>query len=183
MSEYPYTIDNGGGEQLTFVGIGHDERGEYLEIHNTVAPGAGPPMHVHYLQEEGLTVERGTMGYEVLGEEEGRAGPGESAIFAPGVAHRFWNAGDDELVCTGFARPPDNVEYLLTEIYSSMRRNGGKRPGTFDGAYLSRRYGDEFGMLAVPRPVRFLFPVIVVVGGLLGWDRRFAGAPEPIRRS
>jgi hypothetical protein len=30
MSEYPYTIDNGGGEQLTFVGIGHDERGEHL---------------------------------------------------------------------------------------------------------------------------------------------------------
>ena len=83
MSEYPNTIDNGGGEQLTFVGIGHDERGEYLEIRNTVAPGAGPPMHAHYLQEEGLTVERGTMGYQTLGGKERRAGPGESATFAP----------------------------------------------------------------------------------------------------
>jgi quercetin dioxygenase-like cupin family protein len=183
MSEHPHTIDNGGGEQLTFVGIGRDERGEYLEIRNTVAPGAGPPMHVHHLQEEGLTVERGTMGYQVLGEEERRAGPGESATFAPGVAHRFWNAGEDELVCTGFARPPDNLEYFLTEIYASMRRNGGKRPGAFDGAYLSRRYRDEFGMLAVPRPVqRFLFPVVVAVGRALGWDRRFADAPEPVRR-
>ncbi len=184
MNEYPYTIENGGGEQLTFVGTGHDEQGEYLEARNTVAPGAGPPMHVHHLQEEGLTVERGTMGYQVLGEEERRVGPGESATFAPGVAHRFWNAGEDELVCTGFVRPPDNLEYFLSEIFASTRRNGGKRPGLFDAAYLLRRYGDEFGMMVPPQPVqRILFPVIVAAGRVLGWDRRFADAPEPVRRA
>jgi quercetin dioxygenase-like cupin family protein len=184
MSEYPYTIDNGGGERLTFVGTGHDERGEYLEIRNTVSPGAGPPMHVHHLQEEGMTIERGTMGYEVLGEEERRAGAGENVTFAPGVAHRFWNAGEDELVGTGFVRPPDNLEYFLTEIFASTRRNGGKRPGAFDAAYLTRRYRDEFGMLAVPQPVqRLLFPVVVAVGRALGRHRRFAGAPEPVRRT
>lgn len=183
MSDYPRTIDNGGGERLTFVGIGRDERGEYLEVRNEVAPGAGPPMHVHHLQEEGLTVERGTMAYLEQGGEERRAGPGETATFAPGVAHKFWNAGDDELVCTGYARPPDNLEYFLTEIYASMRRNGGKRPGTFDAAYLTHRYGDEFGMSEIPQPVqRVVFPVVVGVGRLLGWDRRFAGAPEPVRR-
>lgn len=183
-TEHPHTIDNGGGERLTFVRVAGDERGEFLEVRNTVSPGAGPPMHVHHLQEEGLTVERGTMGYQVVGEEERRAGPGESAIFAPGVAHRFWNAGDDELICTGFARPPDNLEYFLTEIYASMRRSGGKRPGAFDAAYLSRRYRSEFEMLEVPRAVqRFLFPMIVAVGRVLGWHRRFAGAPEPVRRS
>jgi quercetin dioxygenase-like cupin family protein len=183
MSDYPRTIDNGGGERLTFVGVRRDERGEYLEARNSVSPGAGPPMHVHYLQEEGVTVERGTMGYQVLGEEERRAGPGESATFAPGVAHRFWNAGEDELVCTGYARPPHNLEYFLTEIYASMRRNGGKRPGSFDGAYLSRRYRDEFAMLDIPQPVqRFVFPVVVAVGKALGWDRRFRDAPEPVRR-
>lgn len=183
MSDYPRTIDNGGGERLTFVGVRRDERGEYLEARNSVSPGAGPPMHVHYLQEEGLTVERGTMGYQVLGEEERRAGPGESATFAPGVAHRFWNAGEDELVCTGYARPPHNLEYFLTQIYASMRRNGGKRPGAFDGAYLTRRYRDEFAMLDIPQPVqRFVFPAVLAVGKALGWDRRFRDAPEPVRR-
>jgi quercetin dioxygenase-like cupin family protein len=183
MSDYPRTIDNGGGERLTFVGVRRDERGEFLEARNSVSPGAGPPMHVHYLQEEGLTVELGTMGYQVLGEEERRAGPGESATFAPAVAHRFWNAGEDELVCTGYARPPHNLEYFLTETYASMRRNGGKRPGAFDGAYLSRRYRDEFAMLDIPQPVqRFVFPVVVAVGKALAWDRRFRDAPEPVRR-
>jgi hypothetical protein len=138
MSEHPHTIDNGGGARLTFVGVRRDDRGDYLEIRNSGAPGAGPPMHVHHLQEEGLTVERGMMGYQVLGEEERRAGPG---------------------------------------------RNGGKRPGVFDGAYLPRRHRDEFQMLEIPRPVqRFLVPVIVAIGRALGWHRRFAGAPEPVRR-
>ena len=72
------------------------------------------------------------------------------------MPHRFWNAGDDELACTGFACPPQNVEYFLTQLYASMRRNGGERPGLFDTAYLLRRYGDEFGMLEIPAPVQRL---------------------------
>ena len=67
MSDHPRTIDNGAGEELTFVGTRTDERGEYLEARNTVKPGSGPPMHVHRLQEESLTVERGTMGMAAAG--------------------------------------------------------------------------------------------------------------------
>jgi hypothetical protein len=48
--------------------------------------------------------------------------------FPPGDAHRFWNAGADELVCAGVIRPPDNVEYFLGEIFASTQRRGGKRP-------------------------------------------------------
>jgi quercetin dioxygenase-like cupin family protein len=180
---YPHTIENGGGERLTFVALRRDDRGEYLEGHSVVAPGVGPPMHVHHLQEESLTVERGTMGYQREGQAEQTAGPGETVTFPPGDAHRFWNAGEEELVCTGAIRPPDNVEYYLTEVYASMRRNGGTRPGFFDAAYLSHRYRSEFEMLEVPRPVRRLvFPVLAVAGRLLGLHRRFAGAPEPVRR-
>lgn len=72
ISDHPHTIDNGAGERLTFLGIRSDEQGEYLEVTNTVSPGSGPPMHVHHLQEEGLTVDRGTMGWQRLGEEEHR---------------------------------------------------------------------------------------------------------------
>ena len=183
MRSYPYTIDNGGGEQLTFVARRRDERGEYLDVRNSVAPGAGPPMHVHHLQEEALTIERGTMAYQVLGEGERRAEAGESVTFAPGVAHRFWNAGAGELVGSGHIRPPDNIEYFLTEMYASMRRGGGDRPGLFDGAYLGHRYRSEFELLEVPAPVRRLvFPAIAAAGRLLGRHRRFADAPEPMTR-
>ena len=180
---YPHTIENGGGERLTFSARRRDDRGESLEGSNVLAPGAGPPMHVHHLQEESLTVERGTMGYQRPGEAEQVARPGETVTFPPGDAHRFWNAGDDELVCTGVIRPPDNVEYYLTEIFASMRRNGGKRPGMLDAAYLSHRYRAEFETLEIPAPVRrFVFPVVAAASRLLGLQRRFAGAPEPVRR-
>jgi quercetin dioxygenase-like cupin family protein len=183
MSDYPRTIDNGAGERLTFVGIRSDEQGEYLEAENAVSPGSGPPMHVHHLQEESLTVERGTMGWQRQGGEEQLARAGESVTFAAGEAHRFWNAGDDELVCTGWVRPPDNVEYYLTQIYASMRANGGKRPRLFDAAYLTSRYRSEFGMAEIPQPVqRVVFPIVVAIGRLFGRHRRFAGAPEPVRR-
>ena len=181
---YPHVIDNGGGEELTFLARRRDERGEYLEARNVVAPGAGPPMHVHHLQEESLTVVQGTMGYRSAGQSEQTAGPGQTVTFPAGDVHRFWNAGGEDLVCTGTIRPPDNIEYFLGEVYASMRLNGGERPGFFDAAYLSQRYRSEFAILEVPAPVRrFVFPVIVAVGTLLGRYRRFARAPEPVRRA
>jgi quercetin dioxygenase-like cupin family protein len=183
VAAYPHTIVNAAGETLTFVARRQDERGEYLEGHNTVAPGAGPPMHVHHLQEETLTVERGTLAYQRKGQAEQIARPGETVTFPPGDPHRFWNAGDDELVCSGVIRPPGNVEYFLGEIFASVGRHGGKRPGIFDAAYLSHRYRSEFELLVAPAPVRrIVFPAIAAAGRLLGLHRRFAGAPEPVRR-
>jgi hypothetical protein len=79
--------------------------------------------------------------------------------------------------------PPDNLEYFLTQIFASMRANGGKGPRLFGASYLLSRYRSEFGMVDIPRPVqRFVFPVVLVIGRLLGKHRRFAGAPEPVTR-
>ena len=112
------------------------------------------------------------------------AGPGETLVFKPGDPHRFWNAGDGELRCTGYIEPADNVEYFLTELYASTRKSGGDRPDPFDAAFLIRRYRSEFAMVEIPAAVqRFLFPVQVVLGKLLGRYRKYATAPEPVRRA
>ena len=47
MKSYPYTIDNGHGEQLTFTGVTHGPDGDRAEVEGIAQPGAGPPMHVH----------------------------------------------------------------------------------------------------------------------------------------
>ena len=178
---YPHTIDNGGGEILTFDRRVPGIRGDRLEGHNIVSPGAGPPMHVHYLQEEALTVQQGRLGYQRPGEPPRYAGPGETVTFKAGEAHRFWNAGQDELRCTACVEPADNVEYFLTEVFASTKRNGGRRPDSFDAAFLLRRYRTEFALLEIPSLVqRFVFPVQVVVGRLLGRYRRYADAPPPM---
>jgi uncharacterized cupin superfamily protein len=178
---YPHTIENGAGERLTFARKVAGTTGDRLEGENVVRPGAGPPMHVHYLQEEVLTVQQGRMGYRRRGEPARYAGPGETVAFAPGEAHKFWNAGEDDLVCTGHIEPVHNVEYFLTEMFASMRRQGGNRPGLFDVAFLATRYRSEYAMLEIPPAVqRIVFPVVVAFGHLFGRYQRYADAPPPV---
>ena len=78
---YPHTIDNGAGERLTFLRRVSGPRGDRLEGENVVAPGAGPPMHVHHYQEEALTVREGRIGYQRPGQAPQYAGPGETVVF------------------------------------------------------------------------------------------------------
>ena len=181
MYRYPHTIISGGGEELTFVARRRDEQGEYLEVRNRVSPGSGPPMHVHFRQEEGLTIEQGKIGYQVEGGEAQYAGEGESVRFSAGVPHKFWNAGEDDLICTGFIRPPDNVEYFLTEMYASTRENGGKRPNGLDAAWLAHRFRKEFAITEIPTFVqKTIFPIQRLIGRITGRYRKYAGAPESV---
>jgi Cupin domain len=136
-------------------------------------------MHVHTYQEEALTIQQGRLGYQRSGELPQYAEPGETVVFEPGEAHRFWNAGEEKLLCTGYIQPADNVEYFLTAIYELQRESGGSRSKPFEMAFLMRRYRSEFYMAEIPAVVqRFIFPVQVTVGRLLGKYRKYADAPE-----
>lgn len=179
--KYPYTIENGAGEKLTFVERVKTFGEDRLNVENLVAPKSGPPMHVHYLQVEALTILQGKMGFQRSGGTAQFAGPGEIVVFPAGEAHRFWNAGEDTLRCTGYIEPPGNVEYFLSALFESQRRNQGRRPNIFEVAFLAHRYRTEFGMVQVPAPVQqFLFPVLIAIGSLLGMHERYAEAPEPL---
>jgi uncharacterized cupin superfamily protein len=157
--------------------------GERLEVDIVSAPGAGPPMHVHHHQTEAMTVEQGRLAYQYPGEPPRYAGAGESVTFPPGAAHRWWNPDDAPLRCQGYIEPADNIEYFLSAIFESQRRGGGDRPDRWDAAFLARRYRGEFDILEIPALVqRLVFPVVVVVGHLLGRYARYADAPAPVRR-
>jgi len=180
---YPHTIDDGAGERLTFLRRVAGQSGDRLEVQNVVAPGAGPIMHVHHYQAEALTVQQGRIGYQRLGEPPQFAGPGESVVFKPGEVHKFWNAGHDDFVGTGYIEPADSIEYFLGAIFESRKQSGGLRPNPLDVAFLARRYRSEFGMAAIPAAVqRLVFPVLVALGTLLGRYGKYADAPEPVYR-
>lgn len=181
MKSYPYTIENGAGEKLTFTHRATYPGGDRVEGGTIVAPGAGPPMHVHYLQEEGFTVLKGRIGYQRGSGPPEYGEAGVSIVFLAGEPHRFWNAGEDDLHCSAYIQPAGNAEYFLSEVFASQLRNGGRRPGLLDIAFLTRRYRTEFAMLAIPAVVQQLvFPVFVALGKLLGTYKRFADAPPPL---
>lgn len=179
--QLPHIISNIHGEKITFLRLTINDRGEeILELENEVAPKAGPPMHVHYKQDECLTITEGCMGYQMLGGEKKYAGQGDTVLFKAGEAHKFWNDGDGMLKCTGWATPPNSIIYFLTEIYKSTNENKG-RPGTFDAAYLLNRYKSEFDMQEIPAFVKkVIFPVALFLGKLQGKHKKFKDAPMPV---
>jgi quercetin dioxygenase-like cupin family protein len=179
--QLPHTIETITGEKLSFLRISIKDGREYLEGESEVQPNAGPPMHVHYLQEEGMTVLSGKIGYQFLGEEKKYAAVGETISFKAGTPHKFWNAGKDLLRCSAYITPPDNIVYFLSQIYKSANENGG-RPGMYDTAFLLNRYKTEFAMLEIPKFVqKVLFPVVLFFGNLAGKNKKFKEAPPPVK--
>ncbi|HQW42809.1 MAG: cupin domain-containing protein [Chitinophagaceae bacterium] len=179
---YPHTIDNGGGELITFLQLVSGAQGDWLEVENLVQPNSGPPMHVHFKQAESLTVVKGKIGIQHQGGEQQFFGEGETITFEAGDPHRFWNAGNAPLICRGWIKPAHNVEYFLTEIYKSTKANGGKQPSQFDGAWLMTRYQTEFDMTEIPAFVKkVIFPIVLFVGKLAGKHKKFADAPPPVK--
>ena len=77
--------------------------------------------------------------------------------------------------------PAYNLEYFLTEIYKSVKSNGGHRPSTFDSAYLLSKYETEFDMTEIPPFVKtVMFPIIRFLGTLVGKHKKFEGAPPTV---
>ena len=183
MGRYPYTIDNGSGELLSFTGVTRAPDGERIEVEGVAQPGAGPPMHVHYIQDEAAQVVTGRLGYQILGEEPKFANAGDTVVWPAGTPHKWWNAGTTELRMTGWCRPPDNIEFYLGEIFASMKRNGG-RPALLDAAFLMTRYHTEFDMLVMPSLARkIVIPIFYWIGRVIGAHRKYDGAPKPVIRS
>jgi quercetin dioxygenase-like cupin family protein len=183
MKNYPKVIESGTGEQLTFVRSFMRDGIEILEAENVVDPGSGPPMHVHHLQDESLTVVEGVLAGKILGQEPRLYYPGETVFFARGVPHKFWNAGNSFLKCSGFISPAHNIEYFLTEIYRSTRESGTGRPAAFDAAFMLHRYKSEVDMLEIPVFVKkVIFPFVLFTGKLKGLHKKFSNAPVAVAR-
>lgn len=179
---YPLVIENGSGETLTFTELIREPDGDRIIGENLVQPNSGPPMHVHWLQDEGFTVVKGTMGYQLLGGPKQYAKAGESFVFKRGVPHRFWNAGDDVLQCRAWVKPAHNFVYFLSAIFAAQRKSGSPRPSMFDAAFLLRRYKSEYDMLELPVFVKkVIMPLTYFMGRLLGKYRQFKDAPEPVK--
>lgn len=179
----PHTIENGQGEKIIFQQIVSDSGAEKLLVHGSCAPGGGPAMHVHYLQDEGFTVVKGSLSYEIQGKKPVHVAKGQSVVFSRGVAHRFWNDGDQELEIQGWLQPANNVIFFLSTLYAAQKKSGSDRPDLFDAAFLAIQYKSEFEATAIPMLVRkIIFPIVYAIGKLGGQYKKFKDAPAPITK-
>lgn len=180
---YPHTIENCLGEKLIFKQVQPEPDGDRVIVENFVVPGSGPIMHTHWLQDESLTVVNGKIGYQVEGQEKQYAGVGETVWFERGTPHRFWNAGEETLQCTGWIKPANSIVFYLSAIYDAQNKSGSARPEAFDAAYLMTRYASEYDNVEIPSFVKkVIIPLTYQLGRFLGKYQKFRNAPEPLKR-
>lgn len=180
--QLPHKIDNGQGQMMIFKEIIHEPDGDKVIVEGRCAANTGPTMHVHYKQDECLTVVKGKMCCQILGQDPAYYTEGDEVLFLRNTPHRFWNAGQDELVLSGWAKPANTIVFFLSALYEAQKKSGTDRPDAFDGAYLMVRYKNEYGLPELPPFVRnVIMPITYAIGMLLGKYKKFKDAPEPLK--
>lgn len=152
-----------------------------LMIDGSLPPHAsGPPLHVHFDQQEEVTVKAGTLAAQV-GREKIVVPAGGSGAFAAGVRHKWWNGGDDLLELSGRAIPAVDLDRYLQALFAVLNASPSGRPSLFYLAHVLWRHRHTQSV-SVPPPIvqRILFPLVLLVGHLLGKYRgnSWPGSPE-----
>ena len=158
------------GERFTFTDTAASTGGELLAFDFALRPGGTVPIpHVHPIQTERFEVTHGRMRFRV-GLRKVEARPGDVVEVAPGVAHSFSNAGDDEAQLRVEVRPALAMEDMLAEVVAMARAGRMNRRGMprnlLDVADLARRYDQEaHAPLLSVRVQRMLLAPLVFLAG------------------
>jgi quercetin dioxygenase-like cupin family protein len=135
------------GERFTFTHTAATTKGELLAFDFALRPGGAVPIpHVHPIQTERFEVLEGQMRFRV-GLRTVIAGPGDVIEVAPGVAHSFANAGEQEARLRVEVRPALQMEQMFAEVVAMAKAGRMTRRGLprnpLDLAVLARKYDQE----------------------------------------
>jgi quercetin dioxygenase-like cupin family protein len=156
------------GEQLLFHRTASDTDGEYVLVETTVRPGgfvaAG---HVHPTQSERFEVLSGTLALRV-GRQTRVVRRGETATVPPGAAHRFWNAGDDDVRFMCEVRPALTFEVLLETMFALARDGKTNHRGMPNPLRLTVIAEAHFAVVRLSFPPAAVQRIGLAVGAALG---------------
>jgi quercetin dioxygenase-like cupin family protein len=160
------------GERFTFAQTASTTNGELLAFDFALRPGGAVPIpHVHPIQTERFEVVAGLMRFRV-GLRTLLAGPGDVVEVAPGVAHSFANAGDEEARLRVEVRPALQMEAMFAEVVAMAKAGRMNRRGLprnpLDLALLARRYDREAHapLLSVGVQRALLAPLVMWARGI-----------------
>ena len=106
---------------------------------------------------------------------------GGTVALPAGIAHRWWNAGDDLLEFSGQAIPAVDLDRFLQGVFAVLNAGPNGRPSTFYIAHVLWRHRDT-QLMAVPAPAiqRIVLPVVLFIGRILGKYRgsNWPGSPD-----
>jgi mannose-6-phosphate isomerase-like protein (cupin superfamily) len=157
--------DQGESVQLLALGVrflvdGGQTGGAFSLGEHPLPPRAlGSPLHTHHREDEYSFVLEGRFGVQ-LGDEVLELGPGDLLVKPRGVAHAFWNAGDEPARLLELISPA-GFEHYFRDLAPSWPRPSGTRPP-------STRWSPATSSTSTSPPSR-PWPS----GTTCGWDSRF----------
>lgn len=140
----------------------------------------GPPMHIHFAEDESTEVIHGEMSVSLDGRKSVIKTTG-SAFFPKGSVHRWWNDGEDDLKFRGVAKPAVDLDCYLVGLFDVINAAGSQRPSFFYMAHLMYRHRKTQFAFGIPSWIqRVLFPCVIALGWALGKFRgqSWPGCPE-----
>lgn len=169
------------GEILRMRRVRNGQGQIVLALEGSLPPGAsGPPLHVHFHENEEIVVKTGTLGAQI-GTEKVVVQAGETAVLPAGQRHRWWNAGDDRLENSGHAAPAVDLDRFLQALFAVLNAGPEGKPSIFHLAHVLWRHR-RTQLIAVPPPPiqKIVFPVLLLIGHILGKYRgsNWPGSPE-----
>ncbi|MQA74657.1 MAG: cupin domain-containing protein [Solirubrobacterales bacterium] len=155
-------------ERLTFHRTSAQTDGESVLVETVVQPeGFVAAAHVHPHQTERFEVLSGTLGLR-LGPEAVTAVAGRRLTIEPGVPHKFWNAGEDELRFLAEVRPALEFESLIETMFGLAADGKTNRKGMPNPVRLAVVARAHFETVRLPFPPAFLQRFALAVGAPFG---------------
>jgi mannose-6-phosphate isomerase-like protein (cupin superfamily) len=172
------------GEKAMLVESAEESRGARIISDFAVEAGGFVPggEHVHDHCAEHFEVRSGRIAFLVDGEER-TLGEGDQMTVAPGTWHRWWNAGDGEVLLRTRIEPAMRFEEAILVIWglcADGHTNAEGRPSPLLGALLATRYRPELRYREPPDAVqRLLFPPLAALARRLGRERTIERYLDP----
>ena len=155
-------------ERLTFRRTSAQTGGEAVLVETVVQPdGFVAAAHVHPRQTERFEVLSGTLGLR-LGSRTLTGGPGDRLEIEPGVPHRFWNAGADELRFMAEVRPALDFESLIETMFGLAADGKTNRKGMPNPVRLAVIARAHFDTVRLPFPPALLQRLALALGAPMG---------------
>jgi mannose-6-phosphate isomerase-like protein (cupin superfamily) len=171
------------GERVV-VRVGTEESGGGLLVADLhVRPGgAVAGEHVHTRIEEWFTVMGGRVGFRLDGHEI--IAPNNERLHVPaGVAHDWWNAGEEEARVVVEVAPGARFEEMIKNLYGLAqdgKTDAKGRPGLLQTSLFAREFEDVLRFTKPTRTVqKVLFGVLAPIARLLGYRGSY---PEYLMR-
>jgi quercetin dioxygenase-like cupin family protein len=155
-------------ERMTFLRTAAQTGGDHVLVELRSEPGGFvAAAHTHPVQTETFEIVSGTLAAKV-GRKEIEARAGEALVIEPGTPHKWWNAGEDELVFRAEVRPAGQFEELIETMFGLAVDGKTNKKGMPNPLRLAVIAKHHFAEVQLPFPPPALQRIGLALGAPLG---------------